>query len=88
MNSINRRVSKLEGATGAGKPPHHVVTIMGKVGEREISDSETDDEIIARYRVEHPDTPGYTKFIIIRFVEPKHPGEAPGWCSTSVHLAC
>jgi hypothetical protein len=75
MRNLDMRISRLEDAAGIGEPPHHVVTIMGKVGESEISDSETNDEIIARYRVEHPDTPGYTKFIIIRFIEPKHPEE-------------
>jgi hypothetical protein len=63
MNSIDRRVSKLEVAGGIGKVPWHVVKCICEPGE-------SHEAAVERYRREHPETPDYTSFVTIRFVRP------------------
>jgi hypothetical protein len=69
MNSIDRRLSRLEGATGIGKARRPVGMLIGDVGE-------THDDIRARYLREHPGAEDHTDFVLIRIVSPTPPEES------------
>ena len=61
--NIAGRIAKLEAFAGVGKEPHHVITVF-------CNDGESHDAAADRYRREHPETPEYAEFIVIRFVAP------------------
>ena len=69
IESINRRLDKLD-ALQPAETPRRVIRLI--VGE----DGETQDDAIARWRAEHPDEPQPDQardFIILRsLVSPKH----------------
>jgi hypothetical protein len=66
MSHIAGRVSRLEDATGVREPrhPRHVAQII-------VEPEEDEDDVIARYRTDHPETPGDVFFIVRKIVVPQ-----------------
>ena len=64
--SIERRVSRLEDAAGIKTPrhPRHVARVI-------VKPEEAEDDVIARWRAEHPEAPEDVFFIVRKFVRPQ-----------------
>jgi hypothetical protein len=71
MNHIARRVERLEDAAGVkDKPPRYVAQII-------VQPEEAEDDVIARYRSEHPEAPENIFFIVRQIVCPQHREATP-----------
>ena len=65
MSHIVRRVSRLEDAAGVrDKPPRSVVRII-------VKPEEDEDDMLARWRAEHPAAPEDVFFIVRKLVSPQ-----------------
>jgi hypothetical protein len=64
--TLEGRVSRLEDATGVkDEPPRYFAQII-------VQPEEADDDVIARWRAEHPEAPENVFFIVRKIVCPLH----------------